>query len=285
MKTIIVCTDFSPNANNAVQYAAAFAQATKARLLLFHFYSYPIPATDLSGIFPATFVGNLEQELENSLEEIKKGLVSSYHLEVACFVRSFELSIDLEKIFHDEQADLVIMGMQGQNAVVNALIGNVPSSTIRRGKLPLLVVPQGAAFHPIQKILFPCDDHNIANPKTVQALRDMALSFDAYIEVLTLFDLEKTPDLAPTGHVSEAKKNLEVLLAGTQHGYSYENEEAINKGILYEAARSGADIVAMIPHHHSFLSSLLNQSETQRVAATISRPLLVLGESVGLAAH
>jgi nucleotide-binding universal stress UspA family protein len=49
---------------------------------------------------------------------------------------------------------------------------------------------------------------------------------------------------------------------------------------LYEAARSSADMVAMIPHHHSYLSSLLNQSETQRVATTITLPLLVLGEKV-----
>ena len=71
-----------------------------------------------------------------------------------------------------------------------------------------------------------------------------------------------------------------MLLTGTRHGYSYENEDAVKEGILYEAARSGADLVAMIPHHHSFLSSLLNQSETQRVAAAIMLPLLVLGERV-----
>jgi nucleotide-binding universal stress UspA family protein len=69
-------------------------------------------------------------------------------------------------------------------------------------------------------------------------------------------------------------------LAGTRHGYSYENETAVDKGILYEAARSSADMVAMIPHHHSFWSNLLNQSKTQKVAAAITLPLLVLGEKV-----
>ena len=222
----------------------------------------------------------MSDELELKLEEIKKELVRTYEIEVECIVRSFDFPLDLEALFQDEQADLVVMGIQGQSAVVNAFIGNVPAGVIRRGKIPLLVVPQGVVFHPVKKILFPSDDHGIANPETLTALKDLAISFDAYIEILTLFDLEKTPELVPKNKLSEAKTDLEMLLEDTRHGYSYENETAISKGILYEATRTAADMVAMIPHHHSFLSNLLNQSETQRIAVSINMPLLVLGERV-----
>ena len=47
MKTIIACTDFSSSATNAVQYAAALAAATKAKLVLFRYFEYPVAATDL----------------------------------------------------------------------------------------------------------------------------------------------------------------------------------------------------------------------------------------------
>ena len=172
------------------------------------------------------------------------------------------------------------MGIAGQNMVLNALAGNVTTAAIRHGNLPLLVVPQGVVFHPVQKILFSCDDQAISNPDTLRILRNLAIAFDAYIEVLNFFDLEKMQATTPQSLRPAAKINLETMLAGTRHGFFYKNEEIADKGILYEAIRSAADLVAMIPHHHSFWSTLLNQSETQRIATTITLPLLVLGEKV-----
>ncbi|MDO8366788.1 MAG: universal stress protein [Saprospiraceae bacterium] len=279
MRTIIVCTDFSPSATNAVVYAAALANATESRLVLFHHFNYPVPATDLPAVFPNIFVDEMAAGFERRLKELKDDLAQSYPIKIDSVVRSWDLQSDLEEVLEEEKAGLVVMGMHGQSALANALYGSVTSTAIRRGKLPLLVVSRGVAFHPVKKILFPFDDHAIPNKETVQALRDLAIAFDAYIEVFTLFDLKKTPELVPQGGLSPAKHHLQALLTGIRHGYSYENENAVDKGILYEAARSGADMVTMIPHHHSFLSNLFNQSETQRVAATITLPLLVLGEN------
>ncbi|MFN0176461.1 MAG: universal stress protein [Saprospiraceae bacterium] len=280
MNTIIACTDFSASATTSVLYAAALAKATNARLVLFHHFNYPVPATDLPAVFPNIFVDEMAAGFERRLQELKDDLANSYSVEIDCVVRSWDLPSDLDEVFQAEKADLVVMGMHGQNAVANALYGSVTASTIRRGKLPLLVVSRGVVFHPMKKILFPFDDHAVPNSNTLQVLRDLALAFDSYIEVFTLFDLKKTPELVPKGGLSAAKRQLETLLSGIRHGYSYENENAVDKGILYEAARSSADMVAMIPHHHSFLSNLFNQSETQRVAAAITLPLLVLGEKI-----
>jgi len=280
MKSIIACTDFSQNSSNAVKYAAALAKAAEARLILFHHFTYPVPATDMPMAYPTIFVEGMEDGFEKRLQTLKVELEKTYSLEIEYVLKSWDFKSDLEETFTEKQAGLVVMGMQGQSAVVNALVGNMTSTMIRRGHLPILVIPRGVAFHPVQKIIFPCDDHAITSPAILQPLLDLAKGFDAYIEVLTLFDLEKTPELVPNSGRSAAKENLDLLLAHTRHGYSYENELAVDKGILYEAARSTADMVAMIPHHHSFWSNLMNQSKTQQVAASIHLPLLVLGEKV-----
>ncbi len=276
MKPIIACTDFSTTANNAVHYAAALASASNAPLILYHHFDYPIPAADFPGFNPAVFVDDAAAGLEARLKDIKRELLRTHEIEIECIVRTFDLQIDLETVFKDEQASLAVLGLQGQSAVLNTLFGSVAAKAIRRGKLPLLLVPEGAVFHSLKKILFPFDDQEIASAAILQPLCDLAISFDAYIEVLTLFDLEKTPALAPNSKMSAPKSALDALLSDTRHGFSYENEAAITNGILYEAARSSADIVAMIPRQHSFLSGLLNQSNTQRIAAAIPVPLLVL---------
>lgn len=280
MKTIIACTDFSPSANNAVQYAAAFAQAASSRLVLFHHFVYPVPATDLPLGFPSVFVDEMAANLEHRLQDLKAELVKTYPITIDCVVRSWDFTNDLEGVFQSENADLVVMGMQGQSALLNAILGGVSSASIRRGKLPLLMVPRGVAFHPFKKIIFPCDDQEIKNPGIVQPLVDLASVFDAYIEVLTLFNEAKTPAFAPKANRPIAKSNLDLVLAKTRHGYAYETDIEVAEGIIYEAARSTADLVAMIPHHHSIWANFLNLSSTQRVAQTIGLPLLVLGENL-----
>ena len=47
MKTIIVPTDYSPAATNAVNYAADMALAIKADLLLVHVYQIPVAVGDM----------------------------------------------------------------------------------------------------------------------------------------------------------------------------------------------------------------------------------------------
>ena len=47
MKTIIAATDFSPNSENAVHYAADMATVLGAELHLLHVYSIPIPVSEV----------------------------------------------------------------------------------------------------------------------------------------------------------------------------------------------------------------------------------------------
>ncbi len=280
MQTIIACTDFSVDAANAMHYAAALAKVAKARLVLFHYFTYPPPTSDLPKSAPVFFIDEMAATLENSLREIRETLEHSYQIEVTCMVRFAEFHSDLEEVFQLEQADLVVMGMQGESVLINMLFGNMATAVIRRGRLPLLIVPRDVHYRGVQKILFPCNDYTISNPHTVRALRELAIAFDAYIEVLTLLDLKKISSLVPNSHISPTQSSLETLLKGTRHGYSYENATEVEKGILYAATASAADIVAMSPHHHTYFSDLLNQSTTQRIAANIELPLLVLGEKL-----
>ena len=46
MKTILVPTDYSPVADNAVDYAAHLAETEGARVVLFHVFRFAIPTQD-----------------------------------------------------------------------------------------------------------------------------------------------------------------------------------------------------------------------------------------------
>ena len=283
MNAIIATTDFSASSANAVRYAAAFADATGARLVLFHHFIYPAPATDVPFLQPLVYVDEMSASHERHLADIRAELLKVFpKLDISTVVRSLSLQEDLEELFHEEEADIVVMGTKAHSPLSSVLLGSVSSKTIRRGKLPVLLVPECCSYHTVQKILFPSDRHYFGNAQILQPLHDAAKTFSAYVEVLTLGNRDDLSELAAPSaeHGTPTRSNLSLLLGDVQHGFSYENERDVQAGIVEEAARVQADWVAMVPHHHSVFATLFNTSETQRVAGSLKLPLLVLGERV-----
>src|SRR5690242_16482931 len=68
MKTILLATDYSKAANNALYYAIELAKQAKAKLVLFHAYTIPIPISEVQALTPALI---MELEKENA-EKMKK---------------------------------------------------------------------------------------------------------------------------------------------------------------------------------------------------------------------
>jgi nucleotide-binding universal stress UspA family protein len=280
MKTIIAATDFSPNAMHATRYAAALASATGARLILFHHFSYPIPAAGMPYIDPMD-LEELATDLEKRLKKVKAGLQKDFpDLFIKIMVRSWIMVRDLEEAFRDEKASLVVMGMHGESPALNTLLGSKTARVIRSGRMPAIVVPAKASFQAPKKILFAFDFDPQTHIETIVPLRDLALTFDAYVKVLTFFDDDETSYPVALKEERVVKNKLDHLFSSVRHTYALEEESALIDGILDHSTSYGADLVAMIPRHHSYLSNLLNGSITQEIATRIRVPLLVLPDKV-----
>ena len=68
MKTILVPTDFSNNANNALKYANDFAQATNNKIVLLHAY---IPLVGKYNIIPGIVAEDIAIEKNNSQKKLE----------------------------------------------------------------------------------------------------------------------------------------------------------------------------------------------------------------------
>ena len=75
MKTIIVPTDFSPAATNAMNYAVEMSKAIDASILLLHAYHVPVSFTDVPVVLVS--VDELKKSAEEQLEELKKNIEHS----------------------------------------------------------------------------------------------------------------------------------------------------------------------------------------------------------------
>lgn len=273
MRNIIVPTDYSENATHAMHYAAALARAARARLILYHAFPYPV-ITDVPAEVVQEFVDSTVADHRHRLEVLKEALEKQYGIEVACLAEAGSVAFGMHDLAARENADLAVMGLRGSNPALNVLMGSATTEVMRRGKVPLLIVPADAAFKNPERILFACDNPLIDNPAVVRPLKDLAALSGAEIEVIRI-----DPDLDITADAFQPRpSNLEEHLGTFKHVYTFEVGEGVRESILEAIGKTGADVLAMIPHRHSLWAYLFGKSDTLSVALHTTVPVLVLAE-------
>jgi nucleotide-binding universal stress UspA family protein len=271
MKTIIVPTDYSENAWNAAEYAAALARRTHARLIIYHAFVFPVILTEVS-TYEFISLEEMRNEHLEKLSELQQKLVEKYRIDVECESMPGSLTDEMEGFFEKSKADIVVMGLRGNNPLSNLVMGSATSYFLQKACFPMLIIPHKALFQTIDRILFACNSHFVANPATLKPMQDIAASFNARVEVLTVGE----PVLA--GIEEEQPGNLERLLDTIKHNYTYLEGNDVEATISQEIENIEADMLVMIPRKLSLISHLLERSHTHAMAFLSEVPLLALPE-------
>lgn len=274
MKNIIVTTDFSKNAANAVHYAAALAEAAKARLVLYHAFPYPVIATDVP-IEIQSFIDETTETHVDKLLEIRHALEKQYTIEISCVAQGGSVAYHLQELMEREKGDLAVMGLRGSNQALNILMGSTTFEVMRQGKTPLLIVPHGVKFRTPRHILFACDNPFIAHEAVIKPLKDIVAQFNAEIEVYMVNE----PEAIPASDKKPRPSNLEKHFEKLRHVYTFERAEGVRESILEGIRASNADMLAMIPRHRSIWQYLFDKSDTHSIALQTTIPILVLAEN------
>ena len=156
MKKIIIATDFSPVAENAIAYGTKMALSIKADILLFHVYQPPVVVFDVPIIIDDESLKKeiekkinllkirLEKETNNTIKiETEEGMGLFFH--------------ELEKVCEREKPYAVVMGSQGTTASDRILFGSETVRAMKYLKWPLITIPSEAKFSSINKIGLTCD--------------------------------------------------------------------------------------------------------------------------------
>lgn len=269
MKTIIVATDYSDTADNALDYAAALARCLDARIVLFNAFSIPIPAS--TPPFPVPDIHEFIADNKARLEQMASGITHSYGLEVICVSITSSVREELNELADRFQADLVVMGMK-RPSLSRSIFGSNTSSFIRYGKYPLLIVPEGARFKGIAKIMLASDRNDFTIPTDLPILQELARLFKARVQVL---HVENEAEPLPAGHNDDpGAPRLEKILRGVKHTYRQLPQEDVIEGIEQGAEEFLADLIVMIPSKTDFWDSLFHTSNTRKMAYKTHIPLL-----------
>lgn len=144
IRKILVATDFSENANRALNFAADMAEKLNASLTVVNVIQYVsgiITGGSEAGItFPEDYFVEMRKMSEqamakdvNKIKEIKPSLTITSIIKTG-FPTNEIISIA-------ENFDIIVIGHSGQNSLRDAFMGTTSERIVSMAKRPVLVVP------------------------------------------------------------------------------------------------------------------------------------------------
>lgn len=269
MKTIIVPSDFSKNADHALKYAINLAKHFPANVVIVNAFDLPysqnIMSTSLIDIMRETSekgVKKLADEHKNSGVEISTRSIMGNPIRIVK---------DLSNYYED---CMVVLGTKGASGIEEVLIGSNAASILHSVSVPVLAIPAQAPLNSANKIIYASDFKSERNDTALARLGKIARALSAEIEVVHVI-LNNEPEAeAPT-------TKFDKYFEGVQYTFKniIANTSNVEEVILKYADEDQADIVSLLAKKYGFLEGLFHTSTTSKVAFHTTRPYLALHES------
>jgi len=269
-KKVMVAVDFTPSSDAAIAVAAKFAALHKAELVLLHVIEALPP---LAGFF--TEGDLMDKKREYSLKMLDK--LVEQHGSIASPVSRMIIEgrpyAAILKAAEQIDAEMIVMGTWGSQAVETGMIGSNVNKVVRSAKIPVATVTRMPDNDTFGKILIAVDpEFGIRELRHILAVYHN--SYNPEIELLSIAASEK--------EVDELKLYLQKQ-SKTLHESGIHNVKTavrvggiISDAILSYAKEGGHDMIWMETHGRKGISGWILGSITEEVLQYSPVPVLSL---------
>ncbi len=277
MKLIIVPTDFSPLADNALKYAMDLASAMDGSLMLVNVYQLPISFSEVPMV--TISVDELRKISEEKLAENKKQIerITGGKLKIYTESKLGDVADEVDKLCTTLNPFAVVMGTRGVTGAGRFFLGSNSLSVIGKINAPVFVIPPGATFKPIRKIGLATDLRNVVDTTSVAPIKSLVNLFKAELHVLNV-DFERRHF---TSYTPEETLNLDTMLSGMNPTFDFIEDKDVDEGINEFAVKNNIDLLITLPRKHKLIESLFEKSFTRELIHHTSIPLMCIRKKVG----
>ncbi len=270
MKYILLLTDFSDTARNAIIYALEMFKNEKLYFKLVNTYDL-----EFSG---SPYVMQVKDELA---AESMKGLKNELRLLHRLFPDS---RIEIESRFgslieviqseiKEYTPDLIVFGNKGESALEHFLLGSNAYEMVKHISTPLLIVPKGVKYKKPEKIVFATDLRDFKNDEIIKSVRDIVNYFDASLLFVNILDEDKENRF-------DSEQKILSHFPDIKYSFHYLQGDDVVEKICGFVDEEDVDIVIMIRHNISFFDRLFHPSLTKKMIFNPKHTLLVLHDEV-----
>ncbi len=281
MKKIILPTDFSINAWNAISYAMKFFQEETVKFYLLHTYTpvfyrmdYLIGGPAYSAI-PDIKVDVSLAGLEKTLKDVHEQFPNPNH-SVETVSAFNTLTDEINDLVESKEIDLVVMGTKGASGAKQLFLGSNAVFVIRKAKTPVLAIPEEAKFEKVKKILFPTDLYSQYKNKELNALVEIA---EEHLAKITILHILEKPNQQLTEAQKQNRAHLERCLEEIPSEFITIEGEKMPETILEHIEENEFQLLAMMNRKHSLFERILLRQNIDQIGFHVKIPFLVIPDT------
>jgi nucleotide-binding universal stress UspA family protein len=276
-KSILLCTDGSPAADVAAEYAVWFATQLHGRLRALYVTDIRILEgpllSDVSGAlgaqpYPALLPQLQQIQVEKAQTILGATAKRARDAGVACDT-AHETGMMTDIVLDQERgADLVVLGQRGEHAQWSGdSLGSSVERLVRASVKPCLVTPRD--FRPVKKILLAYDGSG-ESAKALSAGFDLGAALGAELVLVTVAPMDSADAAAKLLRAAHQQAQTRKLNVTTELAHGHAEAE-----ILHLSYKTGADLIVMGAYGHTRIRELMLGSTTAQVMRKAHIPVLL----------
>ncbi|WP_338731879.1 universal stress protein [Mangrovimonas cancribranchiae] len=270
MKKLLVPTDFSKEAENALKVAAQLAKKHHCEIYLLHLIELPLQQIDMinnHSEFPEAmfFMKLAKQKFEEVLDsDYLKGIT------IHDFVEFGENFANLSDIGKEKGADLIVMGSHGASGLKEMFIGSNAEKVVRTSEIPVLVIKNEHDNFDIKDFVFASDFKN-DNKETYKQASELAQAFNAKIHLLMVNTISQ---FSTTTKANNRIKTFIKDYPFDNYTVNIYNDTSVENGILNFSKDIDADLIGISTHGRQGIAHFFNGSISEDLVNHAKKPVI-----------
>lgn len=279
-KRILLPTDYSKNALNAIRYALDLYKDVRCDfyfLNAFHASGYSLDSL-LVAEPGERYYEAAKLKSQNGMERLMEVLRlhpenDKHKFHTVCTFNT--LLIAVEEVLKAKDIDIIVMGTKGITDSSSTILGtNTVGIMEKITQCPVIAVPAGFSFSAPKEIVFPTDFKTAFRRKELHYMFEIAKMHNSSIRVL---HIEKEAELN-TGQENN-KALITDMMEGIDHSFHSLTKISVSQGIEAFIESRDSDMIAFLNRKHRFFSSILSNPLIKEIGYDSTIPILVLKDN------
>jgi len=275
MRKILIPTDFSENAFNALKYAVELFKYERSEFFLLHAYADEVyncgslVSEDIFIELKKSTKRNSKSQIDKILNSIKEFSPNPKHHFTS--ISAFGSLVDeANEIINQENIDLVVMGTRGKTNDRQLTFGTNTIQIIKYVQCPVLSIPENFEYKTPKNILFPTNFLIPYQRRELKLLADMARSYRSEIHMLYISNF-------PINSYRQKDNQLFLREEFADDIYNFHRAQESDKTevILKYLDEMSIDMLVMVRSRHTYLENIIQTSTIDKIGMHPKIPFLV----------
>lgn len=276
MRKILIPTDFSDNAMNALKYASELFKYDTSEFFIMHAYQDEIyndkgllSRKNLAEV-TAVISNQSKLQLEAVLKQINNIYPNPRH-SYKIISTNATLVDETDKIVVEKEIDIIVMGTRGKTNDRSLTFGSHTLQVLKYVQCPVMAIPENYKYTQPKHILFPT---NYMIPYSKRELKLLSYMIAPYRSIVDILYVSMSKKLSL--HQEDNRDFIKGELRKNEVNFKTVKSKNIINAIYVYMKGTPIDMLVMVNTRHSFLENILYESTIDKMSLYLDIPFLAL---------